>query len=55
MSNENNHSETKPTSAGTTQKPDSIIRPAPLGNIHTHSLNNGVSTPESAKNIKGGK
>lgn len=48
MSN-NNNSDAKPSSTGTTPKPDPIVRPAPLGNIHTHSLNRErVSTPESA-------
>ena len=56
MSSDNKPSETKPTSTGPRPKPEGITRPAPLGNIHTHSHNtDGVSTPESANNKRCGK
>ena len=45
----NNNSDSNPSSTGTTPKPDPIVRPAPLGNVHTHSFDRErVSTPESA-------
>ena len=52
----NNNSEVKPSSTGTTQNSESIVRPAPLGNVHTHSLKKEeVSTPESTNKKLNGK
>ena len=51
----NNNSEAKPSSTGT-PKPEPIVRPAPLGNVHTHSFDRErVSTPESANRKQNGK
>lgn len=51
-----NNLEVKPSSTGTTPKPDPVVRPAPLGNVHTHSIDKeGVSTPESANKKPNGK